>query len=42
MFMLAEAEGPQFHRKAFDMTYGWEMHALMNDLAKGKKGAESG
>lgn len=38
LFMLAEAEGPQFHA-AFDMTYGWELHHLLNDIAQGKKGA---
>jgi glycosidase len=37
MFMLAEAEGPEFHHAAFDMSYGWELHHLMNDIAKGHK-----
>jgi glycosidase len=37
MFMLAEAEGPEFHNKSFDMSYGWELHHLMNDIAKGHK-----
>jgi len=37
MFMLAEAEGPEFHAKAFDMSYGWELHHIMNDIAKGHK-----
>lgn len=37
LFMLAEAEGPEFHAGAFDMTYGWELHHLMNDIAAGKK-----
>jgi len=36
LFMLAEAEGPEFHSNAFDMTYGWELHHLMNDVAAGK------
>jgi 1,4-alpha-glucan branching enzyme len=35
VFMLAEAEGPQFH-SAFDMTYGWEFHHIMNKVAKGE------
>lgn len=35
VFMLAEAEGPQFH-SAFDMTYGWEFHHIMNKIAKGE------
>ena len=38
LFMLAEAEGPKYHR-AFDMTYGWELHHLLNDVAQGKKPA---
>ncbi|MBN2519419.1 MAG: alpha-glucosidase C-terminal domain-containing protein [Bacteroidales bacterium] len=37
VFMLAEAEGYQYHQKAFDMTYAWELHHLMNEVAKGKK-----
>jgi glycosidase len=37
VFMLAEAEGPQYHTKAFDMTYAWELHHLMNAIAQGKK-----
>jgi len=37
VFMLAEADGPEFHRNGFDMTYGWELHSLMNQIAKGKK-----
>ena len=37
VFMLAEAEGPQFH-SAFDMTYGWEFHHIMNQIYKGKAG----
>lgn len=36
LFMLAEAEGPRFHA-AFDMTYGWEFHHLLNELAQGKQ-----
>lgn len=36
LFMLAEAEGPEFHRVAFDATYSWEVHHLMVDIAQGK------
>ena len=36
LFMLAEAEGPKFHT-AFDATYGWELHHLLNEIAQGKK-----
>jgi cyclomaltodextrinase / maltogenic alpha-amylase / neopullulanase len=39
VFMLAEAEGPQYH-EAFDMTYSWELLHLMNDVARGKKGVQ--
>jgi glycosidase len=37
LFMLAEAESPAMHA-AFDMTYGWELHHLLNEIAQGKKG----
>ncbi|PYP81625.1 MAG: alpha-amylase [Gemmatimonadetes bacterium] len=38
LFMLAEAEDPRLHA-AFDMTYGWELHHLLNDVARGKRSA---
>lgn len=34
LFMLAEAEGPEFHT-AFDATYSWEEHHLINKIAQG-------
>lgn len=37
VFMLAEAENPEHHEKAFDMSYGWEMHHVFNDIAQGKR-----
>jgi glycosidase len=37
LFMLAEAEDPRIHA-AFDMTYAWRLHHLLNDVAQGKKG----
>jgi glycosidase len=37
LFLLAEAEDPAMHA-AFDATYGWELHHLLNDIAQGKKG----
>ena len=37
LFMLAESEDPRIHA-AFDMTYGWEFHHLLNDVARGKQG----
>jgi len=36
LFMLAESEDPAMHA-VFDMTYGWEFHHLLNELAQGKK-----
>lgn len=33
LFMLAEAEGPEFHAAGFDATYGWELHHLLCDIA---------
>jgi len=36
LFLLAEAESPEMHR-AFDMTYGWELHHLLNEIARAKK-----
>ena len=40
VFMLAEDEdNPDLLRKAFDMNYGWKLHHLMNDIAKGTKNA---
>lgn len=37
VFMLAEDEGVIMHEKAFDMTYAWEFHKIMNSIAKGEK-----
>lgn len=39
VFMLAEAEEPKHHVNAFDMSYGWELHHIMNEIAQGKKNA---
>ena len=39
VFMLAEAEEPPHHEKAFDMSYTWNLHHIMNDVAKGEKNA---
>ena len=36
VFLLAEAESPGLS-PAFDMTYGWELHHLLNDVSQGKK-----
>ncbi len=39
IFMLAEAESPVLY-SAFDMSYGWEFHHLLNELAQGRQGTE--
>ena len=36
LFFVAEAEDPKLHQW-FDVTYGWEFHHTLNDIAKGKK-----
>ena len=36
LFFLAEAEDPGIHA-AFDMTYGWELHHLLNDITRGRQ-----
>jgi glycosidase len=41
VFMLAEAEEPQHHIRAFDMSYGWELHHILNGIAQGKKSANA-
>ncbi|MFM6946062.1 MAG: alpha-amylase family glycosyl hydrolase [Flavobacteriales bacterium] len=40
VFMLAEAEGNELH-DAFEATYGWEFHHILNDIAQGKKDASA-
>ena len=37
VFMLAEAENPELHHRAFDMTYAWHFHFVMNEIAKENK-----
>lgn len=39
VFMLAEAEEPEHHEYAFDMSYAWGMHHVMNNIAAGKQNA---
>ncbi len=36
VLMLAEAEQRPLHEKSMDMTYGWELHHIMNQVAQGK------
>jgi cyclomaltodextrinase / maltogenic alpha-amylase / neopullulanase len=39
VFMLAEAEGTEFHEHAFDMTYSWKLHNITKEVAAGKSSA---
>ncbi len=39
VFLLAEAWEPQLTEDAFDMAYAWDMHHIMNSVAKGEKKA---
>jgi glycosidase len=39
VFMLAEADKPELHEHAFDMTYGWDTKDLFKEIAKGKADA---
>lgn len=38
IYLLAEGEEPGLHRDAFDASYAWELHHLLNAVAKGEKG----
>jgi len=38
LYLLAEGEDPELHKDAFDASYAWELHHLLNDIAQGKKG----
>lgn len=37
IFMLAEAQQPDLLQNGFDMHYGWEIHHILNEIAKGEK-----
>ena len=37
VFMLAEAEELNLFDRAFDMSYAWEIHHMMCDIAKGER-----
>ncbi|MCH5329321.1 MAG: alpha-amylase [Alistipes sp.] len=39
LYLLAEGEKPELHIEAFDASYAWELHHLLNDIAQGEKGA---
>jgi glycosidase len=40
VFMLAEWSDAALHRKAFDMTYDWDLYELLKKLAKGQGHAD--
>ena len=37
IYLLAEGEDPALHEEAFDASYAWELHHLMNAIARGEK-----
>lgn len=37
VFLLAEAEVPGLQKHAFDMTYAWEFHNIIKQIAQGEK-----
>ncbi len=41
LFLVAESDQPELNRRAFDVTYGWPFHSLMNEIAAGKKTANA-
>lgn len=41
VFMLAEAEDKELHRKSFDATYNWTLWNYLHEIAMGKKNAEN-
>jgi glycosidase len=41
MFMLAEWSEPELHERAFDMTYGWDLAAVLKRVAKGEADARA-
>lgn len=41
VFMLAEAEDKELHRKAFDATYNWTLWNILHDIALNKKNVKT-
>ena len=39
LYMLAEGEHAELHKDSFDASYAWELHHLLNAIARGEKGA---
>lgn len=40
IYLLAEGENPDLHTDAFDASYAWVLHHLLNDIAQGTKTAD--
>lgn len=38
VYFIAEGETPELHEDAFDASYAWKLHHLLNDIAQGRKG----
>ena len=38
MYWLAEGEDKELHNNSFDASYTWELHHLLNAIARGEKG----
>ena len=38
VYFLAEGETQELHEDAFDASYAWKLHHLLNDIAQGRKG----
>jgi len=38
LYLLAEGEEPELHKDAFDASYAWKLHHILNDIARGDKG----
>ncbi len=41
VFMLAEWDTPEMHYEAFDMTYDWELHKIMNRIYIGENNVKT-
>ncbi|TKB46751.1 alpha-amylase family glycosyl hydrolase [Thalassotalea mangrovi] len=41
VFMLAEWESRDLHQHAFDMSYAWQLHDTLHEVAMGKKDASA-
>ena len=38
MYWLAEGENTELHNNSFDASYAWELHHLLNEIARSEKG----